>query len=101
MKETLNFPLTYGIELSKSLPSTSKSIVSNADLSTTPVSTASTLAILKANVSKNGIDDQDAFFVANLSSVVSQYKKWIALLPRVTPHYGTATEFLLLTLYQL
>jgi len=93
MKETLNYPIIHGLEFSKAIlpvASLKATASSNASATTesTPVSTLSTLDILRENVSNNSIEDQDPFYVANLASVVAQYKKWTSLLPRVVPHYA-------------
>jgi ornithine decarboxylase len=53
-----------------------------------PVSNKSTLALLKGGVSKNTIEDQDPFYIADLGEVARQYKQWTRLLPRVKPYYA-------------
>jgi hypothetical protein len=96
MKEIISNPILHGLDFAQSVQlNNSKSLaigISNAATTephhSTPVLNKSTHTILKGEVLKNSVEDQDAFYVANLASVVSQYKKWTSLLPRVTPFFG-------------
>ncbi|KAI9324697.1 pyridoxal-dependent decarboxylase [Zopfochytrium polystomum] len=36
----------------------------------------------------NGLDDEDAFYVADLSEIIRQHNQWKAMLPRVEPFYA-------------
>lgn len=89
MKELISNPIFQSLDFIKTKSNSAKSL-SNGNVGEiiAPVLNKSIISILKGEVSKNTIHDQDAFFVANLASVVSQYKKWSNLLPRVTPFYG-------------
>ncbi len=89
MKELISNPIFQSLDFIKAKSNSAKSLSNGNDGEIiAPVLNKSITSILKGEVSKSTIHDQDAFFVANLASIVSQYKKWSHLLPRVTPFYG-------------
>jgi hypothetical protein len=45
-------------------------------------------AVLKEKVTDCGIEEEDPFYVADMSDVIHQFSRWKSLLPRVRPYYG-------------
>lgn len=44
---------------------------------------------------------EDAFYIADIGSVIERHRKWINKMPRVIPHYGTFVVTLFIHLYSL
>ncbi|KAI8900084.1 hypothetical protein BC833DRAFT_316135 [Globomyces pollinis-pini] len=102
MKETQTFLASHLDFGSQTLaPPSLKKIPSKTEI-ITPTAPAilhrSVSSILRDGVSKHDIEEQDPFYVADLSEVVRQYKKWQQLLPRVQPFYGKIFRDLLFQL---
>lgn len=33
-------------------------------------------------------NQEDAFYILDIETVITQHKKWLALMPRIIPHFG-------------
>jgi ornithine decarboxylase len=85
MKEPQSF--IHALEFSADVTAL-KVLPPNPIKETIPVLTRSIASILKTNVSKRDIEEEDPFYVCDLGEVVRQYQQWKEMLPRVKPFYA-------------